>query len=53
MYESQASSGCEFGPVGSSLQPVQVFSEEDVTGGAKVHQAIAQDSGVVGDGVPP
>ena len=52
MYETEASCGSEFCPVGRSLEPVQVLSEEDVAGGAKVHQAVTQDSGVVSDGVP-
>ena len=49
VYEAQTSSGSELGPVGGFLQPLQVLSQQSVRGGAKVHETVGDDGGIVAD----
>ncbi len=39
--------GCELGPVGGLLEPVQVLSQEHITRRTKVHQTVGNDSRIV------
>ena len=40
--DAQASSGAEFGPIGGSGEPIKIFAQEGINGGAAVHDGVCK-----------